>query len=57
MYFKSGDYVEEFGSENIVCLAAESPNILRGIYSMDLIYMINILFLMLQTWHLIKCML
>ena len=29
---RSGDYVEEFGTENIVFLAAESPNVLTGSY-------------------------
>ena len=30
VYFRSGDYVEEFGTESIVFLAAESPNVLTG---------------------------
>jgi hypothetical protein len=28
--FRSGDYVEEFGTESVVFLAAESPNVLTG---------------------------
>ena len=29
--YRSGDYVEEFGKDNIVFLAAESPNVLAGL--------------------------
>ena len=28
--FRTGDYVEEFGSDNVVFLTSESPNILNG---------------------------
>ena len=34
VHFESSDYVEVFGSENIVYLAAESPNVLRGRYNL-----------------------
>ena len=30
--YRSGDYVDEFGKHNVVFLAAESANILNGLY-------------------------